>query len=73
MEKPECVIESEVYTASILNKDYALPCEYNKFDGRGFIISPIQDEIYLSPFDIILRDQAARKEETKITSKDTDF
>lgn len=73
IEKPECVIESEVYTASILNKDYALPCEYNKFDGRGFIISPIQDGIYLSPFDIILRDQAARKEETKITSKDTDF
>lgn len=73
IEVPECIIESEVYTASILNKDYALPCEYNKFIERGFIISPIQDGIYLSPFDIILRDQAARKEETKITSKDTDF
>ncbi len=73
IDKPECIIESEIYTASILNKDYALPCEYNKFDGRGFIISPIQDGIYLSPFDIILRDQAAKKEETKITSKDTDF
>lgn len=73
IEIPECIVESEVYTASILNKDYALPCEYNKFIERGFIISPIQDGIYLSPFDIILRDQAARKEETKITSKDTDF
>lgn len=73
IETPECVIESEVYTASILNKDYALPCEYNKFEERGYIISPIQDGIYLSPFDIILRDQAAKKEETKITSKDTDF
>lgn len=73
IQTPECIVKSEEYTVSILNKDYALPCEYDKFDGRGYIISQKQDGLYLSPFDLVLRDQAARRDETRITSKDTDF
>lgn len=71
--KEEATICSSLRTASILNKDYALPVEYSKFDGRAMIISPEQDGIYMSPMDIILYDQAARRDETIITSKDTDF
>lgn len=52
-------IESYPITASILNRDYALPSEYVKFDGRGMIVSPQSDGIYKSPFDIILAYQAA--------------
>lgn len=52
-------VESYPITASILNRDYALPAEYVKFDGRGMIISPQVDGIYQSPFDIILAHQAA--------------
>lgn len=71
--KPEAVVTSEPITVSILNKDYALPCEYDKFDGRGYIISPESDGIYYSPMDIILRDQAARRDETLIVNSDTDY
>lgn len=60
-------------TASILNKDYVVKAEYNKFDGRAMIISPISDGILLSPFDLVLYDQAASRKETIVTSKDKDF
>lgn len=60
-------------TVSILNKDYVVPAEYSKFDGRGMIISPKVDGILLSPFDLVLYDQAATRAETVVTSKDTDF
>lgn len=52
-------VESYPITVSILNRDYALPIEYSKFDGRGMIVSPQSDGIYRSPFDIILDSQAA--------------
>lgn len=60
-------------TASILNRDFVVPAEYNKFDGRAMIISPKSDGILLSPFDLVLQDQAASRVPTVITSKDTDF
>lgn len=60
-------------TASILNKDYVVKEEYNKFEGRGMIVSPKVQGIYLSPMDIVLQDQAASSDEVIITSKDTDF
>ena len=60
-------------TASILNKDYVVPAEYNKFDGRAMIISPKVDGIYMSPLDLVLQDQAASNTPTVITAKDTDF
>lgn len=66
-------ITSEERTASILNRDYVVPAEYEKFDGRAMIISPESDGIKLSPYDLILYDQAARREETVITLKSTDF
>lgn len=52
-------VESYPITAKILNRDYALPSEYVKFDGRGMIVSPQSDGLYLSPFDIILAHQSA--------------
>lgn len=73
LKKESVVVTSEPITVSILNRDYALPVEYEKFDGRGYIVSPLSDGIYFSPMDIILRDQAIRRDETKITAKDTDF
>ena len=60
-------------TVSILNKDYVVPAEYNKFDGRAMIISPKVDGILMSPMDLVLYDQAASRVPTVITSKDTDF
>lgn len=60
-------------TVSILNKDYAVSAEYDKFDGRAMIISPKVDGILQSPFDMVLYDQASARTETVITSKDTDF
>lgn len=60
-------------TASILNKDYAVAVEYNKFEDRAMIISPKVNGIYLSPMDLVLHDQAAERIETIITAKDTDF
>jgi len=41
--------------ADILNKDYALAVEYEKFVDRAMIISPMSDGVYLSPKDIILK------------------
>lgn len=60
-------------TASILNRDFVVPAEYEKFDGRAMIISPKVDGILQSPFDMVLYDQAASRTETVITSKDTGF
>lgn len=60
-------------TASILNRDYVVPAEYSKFDGRAMIISPESDGILQSPIDMVLYDQAASKTETVITSKSTGF
>ncbi len=60
-------------TVSILNRDYVVPTEYEKFDGRAMIISPKLNGIYLSPFDLVLYDQSATRAETVITAKDTDF
>lgn len=45
-------------TASILNKDYIVPAEYNKFKDRAMIISPYINGIQASPLDLILTDQA---------------
>lgn len=64
---------TEPRTVSILNRDYVVPAEYNKFDGRAMIISPKSDGILLSPFDMVLYDQAAARAETVITAKDKDF
>ena len=61
------------YTTSILNKDYAVPFEYNKFDERAMIISPKIDGILASPFDLVLQDQAVSGIEPIITLKDNDF
>lgn len=60
-------------TASILNKDFIVPAEYDKFDGRAMIISPKSNGILLSPFDLVLQDQATNKTPVIITSKDKDF
>lgn len=51
---------SETRQASILNKDYCLPCEHSNFEGRGYIISPKLngDSIPASPRDLCLHDQA---------------
>lgn len=66
-------IESEERTASILNRDYVVAAEFDKFYDRAMIISPESDGIKMSPYDLILHDQAARRQETIITLKDTDF
>lgn len=64
------VIYSDERTVSILNLEYALKEELYKFRERSMIISPIVDDITLSPMDIILNDQANRKEIAPvITSK----
>ena len=66
-------ITSSPRTVSILNRDYIVPAEYSKFEDRAMIISPESDGIKMSPFDIILYDQAISNQETVITSKDKDF
>ena len=65
------VIITEPRTVSILNKDYVVPAEYNKFIGRAMNISPEIEGILYSPLDLILYDQAARKQETVITKADS--
>lgn len=64
---PGAVIVTEPRTVSILNKDYVVPAEYDKFIGRAMNISPEIEGILYSPLDLILYDQAARKQETVIT------
>lgn len=52
------VFESNARSTQILNKEYAVESEYNKFRNRGMIISPQVGNVYLSPFDIIIADQS---------------
>lgn len=61
----QVVFESSERQSSILNKDYALPCEYKNFEGRGFIISPKLggDANPASPADICLYDQSIKQKE----------
>lgn len=68
---PGAVIMTEPRTVSILNKDYVVPAEYDKFIGRAMNISPEIEGILYSPLDLILYDQAARKQETVITKADS--
>ena len=68
---PGAIIMTEPRTVSILNKDYVVPAEYNKFIGRAMNISPEIEGILYSPLDLILYDQAARKQETVITKADS--
>ena len=79
-EDTEIVFETKEYQSSILNKDYALPCEYNLFEERGMIISPRLngDSNYCSPRDLCLDDQASKQKadkdfETVISDTDTGF
>lgn len=68
---PGAVIMTEPRTVSILNKDYVVPAEYDKFIGRAMNISPEIEGILYSPLDLILYDQAARHQETVITKADS--
>ena len=68
---PGAVIMTEPRTVSILNKDYVVPAEYNKFIERAMNISPEIEGILYSPLDLILYDQAARHQETVITKADS--
>lgn len=68
---PGAVITTEPRTVSILNKDYVVPAEYDKFIGRAMNISPEIEGILYSPLDLILYDQAARHQETVITKADS--
>ena len=68
---PGAVIMTEPRTVSILNKDYVVPAEYNKFIGRAMNISPEIEGILYSPLDLILYDQAACHQETVITKADS--
>lgn len=67
----EKVFTSQKRQGKILNKEYAVESEYNKFIGRSMIISPKEYENYMSPFDIIIKDQAASGIEPIITSSNS--
>lgn len=56
----DAIFESTERISSVLNKEYALPCEYDQFEERGMIVSPKLngDSIPASPADICLYDQA---------------
>lgn len=59
--------ESKKRQAQILNKEYAVESEHNKFIERAMIISPKDYDTYLSPFDIVIKDQAASELPPKVT------
>ena len=67
----EKIFESSLRMGRILNKEYAVESEYDKFIGRSMIVSPIENGIYLSPYDIVIRDQATLTDEQPITIKDS--
>lgn len=69
---PKIYQTDKQFSVSILNKDYAVESEYSKFDGRAFIISTMSDNVYLSPMDMLLRDQANSGQPTVITSEEKD-
>lgn len=54
----EKIFTSQKRQAQILNKEYAVESEYNKFIDRSMIISPKEYENYMSPLDIIIKDQS---------------
>jgi len=54
----EKVFVSNKRQAQILNKEYAVESEHKKFIERAMIISPKDGEYYMSPYDIIIKDQA---------------
>lgn len=55
----ESIFKSFTRQASILNKEYAVESEHDKFIERAMIFSPKDYESYLSPYDIIIKDQAS--------------
>lgn len=63
----EISFTSQIRQAQILNKEYAVQSEYNKFVDRSMIFSPKEYGIYMSPLDIIIKDQAMSDEEPVIT------
>lgn len=67
----EKVFTSQKRQGRILNKEYAVESEYNKFIDRSMIISPKEYENYMSPFDIIIKDQASSGEAPIITSSNS--
>lgn len=67
----EKVFTSQIRQARILNKEYAVESEYNKFIDRAMIISPMEYGIYMSPFDIIIKDQSVSGQEPIITSSNS--
>jgi hypothetical protein len=67
----EKVFTSQKRQAQILNKEYAVESEYDKFIERSMIISPKEYDNYMSPFDIVIKDQALTGEEPIITSSNS--
>lgn len=66
--------ESDERTTSILNKEYALSSELKNFNGRAMNFSPQKDGMKMTAMDIVLTDQASRKDTSPIlTSKSTEF
>lgn len=70
---PEQSYTSHYMFAQVINKDYALQCEYSQFEGRGYIISPKSEELYMTPMDIVLNDQAEDGIDPIVHSTDTDL
>lgn len=54
----EKIFVSNKRQAQILNKEYSVESEHDKFIDRAMIISPKNGEYYMSPYDIIIKDQA---------------
>jgi hypothetical protein len=65
----EKIFTTSPRTAKILNKEYAVESEYNKFEGRAMIISPLVNGIYKTPFDLVIDDQGI---EPVVTVKNAD-
>lgn len=70
---PEQQYTSHYLFSEVLNRDYALECEYDKFEGRGYIISPKSEELYMTPMDIVLKHQSEDGIDPIVHSKDTDL
>lgn len=70
---PEQEYTSHYLFAQVLNKDYALQCEYDQFEGRGYIISPKSEELYMTPMDIVLQHQSEDGIDPIVHSKDKDL
>ena len=70
---PEEKITAGPFTMSILNRDYAVNSELKNFIGRGYIVSPIHDDVYASPMDIILEWQGSLESAPVAHYGDTDL